>query len=367
MIVKADSKYAPQLQTIVQTLESTRQDPQSPTDISLVEYLQGEGDTYESFLEDLGVQPNIDTISNLMSTQDVDRNFRWLVPEIILDALRVGLRKAPIYPDFIASEQSVNQTTITIPWIQMSDATPEYIGEGETIPLGGLSMSQKSLKLRKLGKGIKITDEIKQYVSLNVVSIFLQDMGVKLGQGLDKLLINTLINGEQADGSESSPVVGVASTVAGITYADLVRVWVRMSRLSRNVSKMIVGEEMANTLLNLPEFKDKVAGTPVATLNLKTPIPSRADVYIHGAVPDDVLMAVDSSSTIVKYNAQPLMVETERIVSNQTEATYATLTTGFGIIYRDSRVGIDQSLPFASNGFPNYMSPDIAEDIDFRD
>lgn len=126
---------------------------------------------------------------------------------------------------------------------------------------------------------------------------------------------------------------------------------------------MIGGEDMALDLLDLPEFKEKHAGTTAATLNVKTPIPTKSDFFIHGSMPDDQLLVIDPSSTVIKYNSQPLLVETEKIVSNQTEATYATLTTGFGIVYRDSRVVIDSSLAFSGNGFPSYMDASALESV----
>lgn len=52
------------------------------------------------------------------------------------------------------------------------------------------------------------------------------------------------------------------------------------------------------------------------------------------------------------------MLESERIVSNQTEATYATLTTGFSKMYQDAAILLDASKAFTDNGFPDYMDID---------
>jgi len=76
---------------------------------------------------------------------------------------------------------------------------------------------------------------------------------------------------------------------------------------------------------------------------------------------------VDRSSSVLKFNARPLLVETERIVSNQTEGTYATLTTGFGVIYRDARALLDGDVNFATDGFPAWMDVDAAEGVEILD
>ena len=57
-----------------------------------------------------------------------------------------------------------------------------------------------------------------------------RDFGVQLGYALDTLAMDVVINGNQVDGSESAPVIGVGSTSDGIQYRDLLRVWVRASR-----------------------------------------------------------------------------------------------------------------------------------------
>jgi hypothetical protein len=347
--------------------DSLRKNPDNPLDITFESYVKKKANvsSLTALFDELGINPAMDTIENIFTLPD--ESVRWLVPEIFREALRLGLRKAPIWADLVAAEQTVKGLTITAPWFNMSEATPSYIEQGETIPLGNLSFDKKQVMLRKLGKGVKIPYEVRNYVSINVVSIFLQDFGVKLGQAIDTLLINTLINGEQVNGSESAPVIGVASA-GTLTYADLLQVWVRMSRIGKTPTKIIGGEAAALTTLGLSQFQTNInggtapAGVPTSNaLKLKTPIPSSSDYYIHGAMPSNQQLIVDPTAAIIKYNAQPLLVESEKIVSNQTEATYATLTTGFGIVFRDARVVLDKSLAYSGNGFPSYMDVDSAE------
>jgi hypothetical protein len=207
------------------------------------------------------------------------------------------------------------------------------------------------------------------YVSLDVVSIFFEDMGNQLGLGLDVWALETLINGEQANGSESAPVVGVG-TSGTKTYRDLLRIWIRMSRLGRNPNSIIGSEEAALDTLDLAEFKTNgfggtaPVGVPTSNaLNLKTPIPNRSNYYIHGNVPANQEIIVDPKSALVKFNSKPLMVESEKIVSNQTEAWYASLTTGFAKLFTDSTLIMDKSLAFSTNGFPTEMDVDSQENV----
>lgn len=354
---------------MVENCDSLRKNTDNPIDINFESYLKKkEGMSLSALFEDLGIDPSMDTIENIFTLPDA--SVRWLIPEIFREALRLGMRKNPIWQNVVAAEQSVKQLSLTLPYLNMSDAAPKYVGEAETIPLGNISFGQKSLKLRKIGRGIKIPYEVRQYVSLNVVSIFLQDFGVKLNHAIDALMISVLINGEQSDGSESAPVIGI-TTPGTLTYADLLRIWIRMSRIGRIPTIMIGGETAALNTLNLTEFKTnqfggtQPAGVPAnSIIKLKSPIPASSDYYIHGSMPTNQQLIIDPSASIIKYNAQPLLVESEKIVSNQTEATYATLTTGFGIVFRDARVLLDTSLDFdTTNGFPSYMDVDALENV----
>lgn len=355
-----DSKYLSSLKEMVLSAERLRKNTSNPQDVSLAEVLATEhaGATMDTLYEDLGIDPSVDTIENLFSVAEAD--VRWLVPEIFRDALRLGLRKAPIYPSLVAAEETLKGLTATVPAWNMSDAAPKITGEYETIKLGEVSYGHKTIKVRKLARGIKVSYEVKKYVSLNIVSIFMQDFGVKLGMGLDTMALDALINGDQPSGTDAVSVVGVA-TANTLTYVDLLKVWVRLGRLGKNPNIMIGGENMAIDTLNLTEFKQRNTGTPDAKFTLKSPVPQNSSYFIHGYIPEDQVLIVDPATALIKYTAEPLLVESEKIVSNQSEATYASITCGFGTMLQDSRLVIDKSLAFSSNGFPAYMDPTTEE------
>ncbi|MEG1415649.1 MAG: hypothetical protein RSC49_03495 [Clostridium sp.] len=351
--------FTKEFPNMVQSLDQTRggSDTAKPMDISFEEMVTGKwGITQNELFEKIGINPKVDTMQNIFSMPD--QSVRWVVPEIIRSAVLLGVREAPFYPNIIASDQSINGLQAIMPYINMSDAAPSKLNEAETIPLGTISYGQKSVNLFKIGKGIKITDEVKNYVSLDVLAIYLRDFGIQLGYAMDTLAIDCAINGNKSDGSESAPVIGVKDTSKGIQYRDLLKIWIRASRLGRNFNNMIGGEDQALDILDLPEFKTRQSGTTQATLNVKTPVPTSADFFIHPGIPDNQLLMVDKRAAMIKLTAKQLMLESERIVSNQTEAVYASLTTGFSKMYQDASLLLASNKDFASNGFPNYMNID---------
>ncbi len=351
--------FLKELPSAIQQLDAYRQGSADtkPVDISLGEYTQERyGISENDYIQKLGINTKIDTMQNIFTMPD--QSIRWIVPEIIRSAIYLGIKEAPFYPNLIASDQPINGLTAIMPFVNPSDATPAKVNEAETIPLGTVSFGQKSVTLFKMGKGFKLTDEVRNYVSLDVMAIFIRDFGVQLGYALDSLALDSLINGNMNDGSESAPVLGVGTVANGIQYRDLLRIWVRASRMGRNFRTMVGSETSAIDILDLPEFKNRQAGTTQATLNLRTPIPNSADFFIHPSVPGDSVLLVDPRAALIKLTAKQLMLESERIVSNQTSAIYASLTTGFSKMYRDAAVLLDPTKSFAEAGFPEYMNID---------
>lgn len=355
------SQFKGQIQEAVKAAEAIRSHKDNPKDVSFRDVLKEKFNvSYEQFLADLGIDPATDTVNNLVTVPEMD--VRWIIPEVFRTALLLGYRAAPIYPNIIAGEEQMRGLKQVMPHINMSDAAPRYVGEGETIPLGTVSYGSKEFRIYKVGRGIKLTDEVVYYTSLNLVSIFMRDFGIKLGHATDVLAIDCLVNGEQSDGSEAAPVVGTA-TGTSLVYKDLLTIWVRMGRMGRVPNTLIGGEEVAVDVLDLAEFKTPVMGNPQETLVFKSPIPKNTNFYVHGNVTDDQAIILDPSAAIIKFNGWPMKVESERIVSNQTEAFYVTLQTGFAKLFTDAAIIVDRSKAIASYPLPDEMDVDPYQNV----
>jgi hypothetical protein len=81
-------------------------------------------------------------------------------------------------------------------------------------------------------------------------------------------------------------------------------------------------------------------------------------MYIHPGTPEKQILMVDPSAALIKLTARQLMMESERIVSNQTEAVYASLTTGFSKMYNDATLLLASDKKFSDYGFPTSMNVD---------
>lgn len=354
----------------LQVMDSMRQPTQRAVavDISLAEYMRdthgfavSDNGAPDAFLEALGIDPGVATIESLTTTGDRPEGFRWLIPELIREAVRLGLDRPAHYRSWIHSEITIGQPSVTMPSINESDAMPTKIGEAATIPVGNVSFGQRSVKTHKVGVGLQLTDEVVRFTPLNLLSVFLGDFGRKLNLGLDNLGMDVLLNGDQADGSMSAPVVGTESGTS-FAYLDMLRVWLRMGRLGRLPQGMLMNEAPALSILQMAEFKGFSGGSTTQKLNVKTPLPQTQDLYVTGYMPDsDHIMFLDATSALVKLNSMPLRVESERYVRTQQEGVFLSVMTGFANLFRDSRVLLERDATFASKGWPAYMDIDAYE------
>lgn len=327
-------------------------------DVTLSQHLKDnyDGMTIDQLYQDLELDPQVHTVKFIL---DRDESQRWLVPEIFRDAIRKGFINAPIYRDFIVRDEPVPTLSQVMPfWDMTGEANePKELGVAESMELGTLKYGQKTVRIGKTGIGLEVADECIQYSSIAMLSLWLQDVGVKLGSSMTKRLITTLINGDQADGSEAAPTIGV-TTANALVYKDLIRVSIRASLRNRQWNRCIGGEAMINYMLNMDEFRDSnKSAAPELKLNVKTPVPRNWDAYVHSSVPDDQLIMVDPTMAAVQLTAQPLKVESERIVQRQINGTYVSLTSGFAIIFRDGRIILDMGHTTTALPFADWLAP----------
>jgi len=298
----------------------------------------------DSFYDTLGVDLSYQSVASFNAMPEFNEDFKWLVPEIIRAAVRLGIDRPTIYNKLVSAEETVTQPTVVLPLIKRANVPVADLGEAESIPTGIIDFDEKRVTVKRVGTGIKVTDQVNQYTPLNIVALYLQEVGVRLALKFDILALQALINGDQEDGSDAIATIGVQTPASGLQYRDLLRAWLRMGRIGRMPSYMLSGEEMALDILTLPEFKGFAGMTRVSTqLALDTPIPNVQNYMVTGLLRDELLMLVDTRNALVKLNVGALRVEADRIVEKGINATYVTQTTGFTTMFREARLLIDKT------------------------
>jgi HK97 family phage major capsid protein len=332
--------------------------------ITLKEGLQvafGEDMTPESFYKQMGLDLTTMTVEKLLTTNDFTR---WLFPEIFRDAIRTGLEYTPFYRSLITGEEQIQSQGLTMPKfvpIAADNVRLRDTAEGASITEGALvAYTEKQVTVKKKARGLKWTYESIMFTPIDLARVYFEELGQRLGSDLDKDLIAVLLNGDQGDGSEASPVIG-AATANTLVFTDLVRAWVRFKRIGRTSVAMVMNESEAITILSMAEFNNRPAGGGAGqfanqnapTLRFQTPLPTSQDIYVHEDVPAKKIIFVDPSRAVVQLTALPLLVESERIVERQLNGEYVSTITGFANVFKDGRLVLDYGTNLSTNPGPS--------------
>lgn len=281
----------------------------------------------------------------------------WISPEVFLDPAIRGAIQANFHQELVRQEIMVNNLSVTVPKIELSDAnTKKRRKEGATRTVGTVIFGSKQVTIDEFEKGIEFSDESLMFNSLDFVSIFFEDLGGMLGADLNNEAVYVLINGDQIDGSEAAAVVGV-ETIGDIVYKDILRILMRLAIMNRRATSMVGNEVTSVDYLDLPEVKNKnQLGTELLRTNVKTSLPTELDLFTSSEVPDDQLAFEDTTKSLAQLTAKALSIESDRNVKKSLNGSYARIYTGFTNLQRNSRVVLDRSIDFATHGFPSWMS-----------
>lgn len=284
-----------------------------------------------------------------------DPNVRSITPELYLDPVRVGQAEAAFYGDLIIQEIPVDSLKPKMPKLNISDSKPKKTREGAKIELGSVSYGEKEVTVYEYALGIEFTYNALRYNKFNLVPIYFEDLGMRMAALKNDELVNVALNGDQADGTESSAVIGVADTTKGFQWIDVVRVFNRMKRLGRTPNGLLASESSANDWENMSEVKNRVQGTPLLA-NRRTAIPQNLDVYIGGAMPAAQIQFICAALAFLQLTAQGVMLETDKVISKRLEETYVSEAVGFANFQRDARLTLDKSVAYADYPFPSWFN-----------
>lgn len=316
----------------------------------------GQPITWDDIWCELGQDPATLSLNNLLSLSGTD--MQYLAPEIVRDFILKGLNTEASYLDLIASTESVDSMNVTVPWIKYLNEEMQPVGETETIPEAQIEWGHKSVTVSKDAIALHWSDELLLSVKLPMLRWFLQKVGVALGVKLYNRGIGVMINGDQADSSDSTAVVGVASQ-GTLAFKDFLRLWLRARQIGMRWESVINNETTAWSLLQLDEFsKPQGAGSVITTIDSRNRIiPGTMTQLLSSEMTDNQHLIFDKRFGMIFLSFRGLLVESERIIMRQLSGTAASIISGFTTIDRNARIILDSSKAFSGYGFPSYMAP----------
>ncbi|MBX3176699.1 MAG: hypothetical protein KF886_05020 [Candidatus Hydrogenedentes bacterium] len=285
--------------------------------------------------QEFGIDVNRITVDRFFQS---DPNAKWLFPDIVREAVVSGMQRKPVYPELIMHDERVEGTAYDVPYVLENEEDEELrsVAEGAAIPESEINYGDRIVRLDKKGRGVLASYEAVRRMSVDMLRAHLRRIGERLGRSLDARVASVLAYGDNSGGATAP--VGLNTAAAGTwTYADLVTAFMKLSQEHYfTPTHMLADSATAQSILNLPEISDSNLFDFAKTGKLPTPL--GVQLVPMADQPEDTLTLLDAGFAVQKLTEQELLVESDKLISQQWDRTYLTVVTDFAITYEKARV-----------------------------
>ncbi len=283
-------------------------------------------DAYERQLKRFGIKvngPGCDKVEKFFSATDS----AILFPEFISRAIKKGLTACDILPSITAANTFIDG----IDYRTISSTTENYDsstmgGEGKLIRAVNVTTNDSLIKLKKYGRLFSSTYEALRFQNLDVVSIIFKQIGMDIACEMLEDAVTTLMPGTSESGSVEN-----AATLGTLTYADLLKLWAKLSPYQPNV--MIASAETVKDILSLSSMQDAQAGLAFhGTGHLVTPL--GAKLVVSEKVDAQKILGIDKNFALQMIQSGGVTVEYDKVIEKQLEKAAVSMNVGFSKIFK---------------------------------
>jgi hypothetical protein len=271
---------------------------------------------------------------------------RPLFSPIVEDGLRLGLnRVAAVWQTLIA--RNIPVPTLTYEYYEFDNGeisggsvagTSEFslrrIGQGAPIPTARVTVSGKAYNLFKQGRGIEWTDEAK-LAPIDLAVLWFQQVGLQLGWDYHDQIVDALLNGYFADGSDDAPVLATA-TPADITFSDLLTAVGTMQTIYGYTPTLMV---CSLTRAVAIQTMENGAGYPLFPNGVQAA--GLPPIMISARIPNDKVVFVDTAFAMMRLVQKEFGTEFDRDPRNQIEGSYGTSVELTVPLFKNARLILD--------------------------
>lgn len=293
-------------------------------ELSLEETLKAFG------IEDLGKTP----VSRFLT----NTGLRPLFSPVVEDGMRLGMELvAKNWKDFIARTVNIDQMSYTYYYFDNTDEKQfelRKIGQGAPIPVARVTVGDKSYVLYKIGRGIEWTDEAKA-APIDLAVMWFQELGRRIGLTYWEVVVEMLVNGYFADGSDAPPTYDFGTT---LTWEDLVGGMMELEEEYGYTANRIVCNKA--TALNIVTMKYG-DNSPIFRGIVETgtyPTPLGANLIVSKKMVDNQVLFVDTTAALIQLVQKPFSTEFERSAKTQTEGSYGTEVSCIVPMFKNARL-----------------------------
>lgn len=261
-----------------------------------------------------------------------------LFPEFINRNIRAGRLMSSLdvmAEDLIATTTEIDAITYTGIFADFGsdDLQQKMIGEGAPFPEILLTLSDRDIRLQKIGGKIKATYEFLRRVRANQFAVTLQFIGMQWEQDQANYALEVIINGNTGN---SNPAVNTNTAITGtMTYEDMVRWMLAGRKYATNL--LVASETRAGDILVMDEFIDPMVGSFQTTGNLMTPFGRTLKISDSTDLGDDLIVGVAQPFALEKVTERGSVIqEQQKIMDGQFQEILFSQYIGFAKIIDDA-------------------------------
>lgn len=310
---------------------------------------------HDTYLRLLGFDPASTNIATLMSSDVLDYNKEYLIPRLIDDAIRTGIREtAPQYNNWISRSQAIASNRMQMPYIlEVGNGAPQRLGERQDADIVTIQFEDKEIEVLEIGKALEIGDHTMRLTPINLLTEVTGGISDHFIRAENTMAVDVLLNGDQKDGSWAASSVGT-ETSGTITYKDLFKNYAAMREIGRAPDMILTNRDVQHDLLLDPLFWGNNVNTGYQIGNLEarggSPYPTSQMVDYHGAFPSGgKVLLFTRQRGMYRVVFQPLITERSRSARHKKDIYYMNQATAFIIEMMDSRLLIDSSKTTVQN------------------
>lgn len=254
-----------------------------------------------------------------------------LFPAYVDSQIVAGILASPVLASLIATETPIDAQVYQA--LHLADTAAQrslsLVGEGVSLPITTLTTADHTINLQKFGRLLEASYESLRRQRMNVVSIFLQRIGLQIALDETDAAIEVLING---DGNSNGVTDTDAEASGTLDYDELVRLFLAFAD-GYQMTTAVTNATNMRTILNMSEFKDPQAGFSFQKTGV-LPGPMGANWFVWRSTGSthfstDRILAVDNSIALEQVTEQGVMTETDKLIDRQIERTAISKWTGF--------------------------------------
>ncbi len=242
-----------------------------------------------------------------------------LFPEFVRRCIKAGMDKASVLPYIVAAQTYTDGIDYHGVTLTDKDGSDSAVKAGAALPITSVENSEAAVAISKYGRQIQTVYEVLRKQRLDLFAVVLKTMGAK---------ISGVINKAAADKLAESVVSSDTASTA-IAYSDLASFWAALG--NRNMSCMLISPALLAKVLALTEMsdctgdQDGVITTPFGVKLVKCP-----------GLADDTVIGVDKSCALEAVFGSDVIVDSEKLISNQIDNIAFSVSVGFAKICTDA-------------------------------